>query len=347
MEMKEKAMKIIEENEEGINLSDLKDEYNKRYEDTFSPTVIGKLCEGEEPLCYLRGGQIRKATTIEPQPQEKEEEKAPTPPPTPTPEEPETGFYETNNEYKKILYAISKQKNTLLVGPTGCGKSFLVQELAKKERKKLRTVNCDNELDKTELVGHYEIVSDGKTSITEWVKGILTRAMEDGDWIVLDEVNMAHSEVLSVMHQALDHRRTLTIKEHREEEIKAHPDFRVFATMNPAYAGTAELNKAFRRRFEVIINVDYLNQAMERKLLIERTGISSSVAGKCVNVANDTRSLFKEGKINNPVSTAHLLEFALAIQEGFSPLDSAMMSLSVSDDEDEMQDILNCVKSYF
>jgi nitric oxide reductase NorQ protein len=173
-------------------------------------------------------------------------------------------------------------------------------------------------------------------------------AMENGDWVVLDEINMARPEVVSVLHQVLDHRRALTIKEHNNEEVKAHPDFRVFGTMNPEYAGTAELNYAFRRRFELIISMNYLSPAKEKKLIMGRTDLRPDLAEKCVKLANDTRKLKKDGKLNYPLSTAHILEFSSMLKSNaFAPLDCARVTLNVSDDIAENEDVMNCVKSYF
>jgi len=327
----------------------------------FNPRVIGELCKGEKPNCKLASGLLEitehgrislgAPVRIEPDDEETTTKEKPKEPAKPRPKarKVKTDFVETNNEIALIVYAIDEGKNCLLSGPTGCGKSFAIEEVAKAEKRKLWTVNCDVELDKTEIVGHYEVVSDGDGNTeTRWVRGILPMAMENGDWIVLDEVNMARPEVMSVLHQALDHRRTLTIKEHGNEEIKAHKNFRVFATMNPEYSGTAELNYAFRRRFEVIVEMDYLSSAKEKSLIEKRTGLDAINSTKCIGVAKDARALFKDGKVSYPVSTAHLLEFAAMLsKECFTPQECAKVTLNISDNPDENQDVLNCVRSYF
>lgn len=258
---------------------------------------------------------------------------------------PKLKFIESNNEVSVMMYAITNGKNTLLKGPTGCGKSFLVEELAKSQNKKLYTVNCDVELDKTEIIGHHEI-EDGETV---WVEGILIKAMKEGAWIVFDEINMARPEVLSVLHQALDYRRKITIKEHHNEEIVADKDFRVVATINPNYCGTTELNYAFRRRFNVIVDMNYLSKTDERKLIEKRTGIDKETSSRLVSIASDVRVMQNEGKITYPISTAHLLEFGemLNKNEGINPIDCAKVTLNTSDDFAEMEDILNVVKNYF
>lgn len=56
--------------------------------------------------------------------------------------------------------------------------------------------------------------------------------MRNGDWVILDELNLAPSEVLEALNRVLDDNRELFIPE-TSVTIKAHPDFRIFATQNP------------------------------------------------------------------------------------------------------------------
>jgi len=255
-----------------------------------------------------------------------------------------TDFIDSNKETQKVIFAIENKKNILLKGDSGCGKSFLIEQLAKKYKKKIYTVNCDIELDKSELIGKYEVV-DGKT---QWIVGILIRAMKEGAWIVFDEANTAKPEIMSSLHSVLDHRRSIEIKEHHSEKIKAHEDFRAFGTYNPNYAGTAEFNFAFRSRFTQIVEVNYLPPNKEKTLLMKRTGIDENKASMLVRIGLDSRRMAKEGKLSNPISTRHLLEMAeMLVKSDFTPIECAGMTLNISDDFGEMEDVLNVVKNYF
>lgn len=57
-------------------------------------------------------------------------------------------------------------------------------------------------------------------------------AMRKGHWIVLDELNLAPTDVLEALNRVLDDNRELFIPE-TQTTIKAHPGFRLFATQNP------------------------------------------------------------------------------------------------------------------
>ncbi len=86
----------------------------------------------------------------------------------------------------------------------------------------------------------------------EWRDGIIIEAMKKGQWVVLDEINLAEPAVLERLNSLLDADRSVVLTEHLGERVKADSRFRVFATMNPAtndYGGRKELSPAMRNRF--------------------------------------------------------------------------------------------------
>jgi MoxR-like ATPase len=254
-------------------------------------------------------------------------------------------YYPQGGEVKAVEYAVAKAKNTLLVGPAGTGKSTLVEYVAQSVGAPLITVSCDIELDKTELLGRPEI----KGGDTHWVDGPVTLAMRRGYWIVFDEANMAKPEVLSVLHAVLDHRRRLVLKENGNEVIEAHPNFRVFATMNPGYEGTGELNQAFKDRFGVVLRIGYMPPRKEEALLTKRTGIDRATASLLVKAARDTRRMAENGEITEAISTRTLLEWAQAMKNGYSALEAAEFTVldKIARDKAEREDVGNVVKNYF
>jgi nitric oxide reductase NorQ protein len=254
-------------------------------------------------------------------------------------------YYPQGGEVRAVEYAVASSKNTLLVGPAGTGKSTLVEYVAQCAGAPLITVSCDLELDKTELLGRPEI----KGGDTHWVDGPVTMAMRHGYWIVFDEANMAKPEVMSVLHAVLDHRRRLVLKENGNEVIKAHENFRVFATMNPGYEGTGELNQAFKDRFGVVLAVGYMPPAKEKMLLTKRTGIDKSTASLMVKAANDSRKMAENGEVSEAISPRTLLEWAQAVKNGYPALEAAEFTVldKVARDKAEREDIANAVKNYF
>ena len=74
--------------------------------------------------------------------------------------------------------------------------------------------------------------------------------MRNGYWIILDELNLAPSDILEALNRVLDDNRELYIPE-TQVLVKAHPNFMLFATQNPPglYGGRKTLSRAFKNRF--------------------------------------------------------------------------------------------------
>jgi midasin len=94
------------------------------------------------------------------------------------------------------------------------------------------------------------------TSLFEWQDGPLVQAMQEGELMLIDEVSLADDAVLERLNSVFETGRTLFLAEKGGtgvDVITAHPDFKVFATMNPGGDfGKKELSPALRNRFTEI-----------------------------------------------------------------------------------------------
>lgn len=115
-------------------------------------------------------------------------------------------------------------------------------------------------------------------------KGILVEALRKGYWIVLDELNLAPSDVLEAMNRLLDDNRELLIPE-TQEVVKPHRNFLLFATQNPPglYGGRKVLSRAFRNRF-LELHFNDLPETELQGILYQRCKIAPSYAKKIVDV---------------------------------------------------------------
>jgi midasin len=91
-----------------------------------------------------------------------------------------------------------------------------------------------------------------KTSFAFWfAEGSLVKALKEGHWLLLDEINLASSETLERLSSVLDAETgTLSLTERGDTEaIVRHPEFRLFACMNPPTDfGKKDLPPAIRYR---------------------------------------------------------------------------------------------------
>ena len=69
-----------------------------------------------------------------------------------------------------------------------------------------------------------------------WCDGAFLRALRRGEWVLLDELNLAPPAVLEGLNACLDHRGEAFVPE-LGRRFAAAPGFRVFATQNPRAAG--------------------------------------------------------------------------------------------------------------
>jgi MoxR-like ATPase len=88
-----------------------------------------------------------------------------------------------------------------------------------------------------------------------WQDGMVVQALKNGWWVLLDEVNLAEPQILERLNSVLEHTPMLVLTENDNSVlgpggIPVHPDFRIFATMNPAeYSGRSVLSPAYRDRW--------------------------------------------------------------------------------------------------
>ncbi|KAH7328502.1 hypothetical protein B0I35DRAFT_473203 [Stachybotrys elegans] len=147
-----------------------------------------------------------------------------------------------------LVRATSTRRFPILIqGPTSAGKTSMIEYLANYTGNKFVRINNHEHTDLQEYLGTYVSGSDGKLRFQE---GILVQAMRQGHWIVLDELNLAPTDVLEALNRLLDDNRELLIPE-TQEVVKPHENFILFATQNPPglYGGRKVLSRAFRNRF--------------------------------------------------------------------------------------------------
>lgn len=160
----------------------------------------------------------------------------------------------------------------LLEGPTSSGKTSLITFLASHFNQKLVRINNHRDTDAEEYIGGYVPDASGTISFRE---GTLVKCMREGSWLLLDELNLARSEILEALNRVLDDNQELYIPE-IDQIVKPSPGFRIFATQNPAnYSGRSLLSKAFRNRF-VVINFESLDDDDLLQILTTKAGMAES-----------------------------------------------------------------------
>ena len=142
--------------------------------------------------------------------------------------------------------AILAGENLLLCGDKATGKNILAENLAYIFHRPVYNVSFHVNTNSGDLIGT-DTFEDDQVKLR---KGSIYRCAECGGFGVLDEINMAKNDAVSVLHATLDHRRSIDVPGY--DKIDLHPAARFIGTMNYGYAGTKELNEALVSRFMVI-----------------------------------------------------------------------------------------------
>lgn len=212
---------------------------------------------------------------------------------------------------EKLAYAVASNLPVLLIGETGVGKTMSVRYLAAKTNNGLRRVNLNGATTVDEFLGKLLINEQG----TYWVNGVLVDAMLAGDWILLDEINACLPEIAFSLHSLLDDDRMVVLMEYDGRIVRPHPNFRLFASMNPSeegrYGGTKTLNEALLDRFPVVIRMEYLPEEEEIEAVISQSGNTDrEMVQRMVRVARDVREAIHHEKVFGSFSTRRVVDWA-------------------------------------
>uniref|UniRef100_A0A286XYZ2 Midasin n=1 Tax=Cavia porcellus TaxID=10141 RepID=A0A286XYZ2_CAVPO len=182
----------------------------------------------------------------------------------------------------------------LIQGETSVGKTSLIRWLAAATGNYCVRINNHEHTDIQEYIGCYTSDASGKLVFKE---GVLIDAMRKGYWIILDELNLAPTDVLEALNRLLDDNRELLITE-TQEVVKAHPRFMLFATQNPPglYGGRKVLSRAFRNRF-VELHFDELPSPELETILHKRCSLPPSYCTKLVKVMLDLQSYRRSSSV--------------------------------------------------
>ena len=227
------------------------------------------------------------------------------------------GYLANGNEVRLFLRASERRLPVMLTGPTGCGKTRLVEHCGQRLGRPVVTISCHDDLTSADLVGRF-LVTDGDVV---WQDGPLTRAVRGGAICYLDEVVEARHDSLAILHSLTDHRRTLFL-DRTGEAVPAADDFLLVCSYNPAYRSSLkDLKPSFRQRF-VTIAMGYLPPEREVDVLVAETGIDGDIARRLVGCATAVRGADSILHLEPP-STRTLVSAAHLVAAGASELEAA------------------------
>jgi MoxR-like ATPase len=245
----------------------------------------------------------------------------------PVPNYDETGFYINPDVWFLLVRNVLRKENTLLVGPTGSGKTEILSYLSKAVNKDLHIQDMGTVQDaQSALLGVHRINNEGHSAFDY---APFVSHIKSGGIVLLDELNRAPLAANNVLFPCLDKRRYLPVDiacDDCDRKIAVNDDTVFFATANlgAEYSGTHSIDRALLDRF-FPIELGYPEEKHEISVLMKRAGVHEKAATAIVRVSNEIRKQFKLNELSNTVSVRHTLQAAGLIADGFET-DKALLS---------------------
>ncbi len=197
-------------------------------------------------------------------------------------------------------------------GPTGNGKSTMVEQICAKHKKPLIRVNLNMMVDEEQLIGSKTLV-DGNVMIVE---GPVLIAMRTGTTLLLDEIDAGAPNTLLCLQPILEGKPYYF--KLKNEMIIPKAGFNIIATANTKgkgsddgrYIGTNVLNEAFLERFAITFEQAYPDSRVEMKIvknLMETYGcVDEEFADTMVKWADAIRKTFDDGGVDETITTRRM-----------------------------------------
>ena len=226
---------------------------------------------------------------------------------------PDNIYYGTDI-WEKAVTALICGKNILLVGHKATGKNIFAENLAAAFGRPRWDVSFHVNMDAASLIG----MDTFKNQEVVFRPGPICCAAQNGGFAVLDEINMAKSEALAVLHGTLDFRRSIDVPGY--DKIDLHPATRFIGTMNYGYAGTKELNEALVSRFLVIQMPDQNEETLEKIFTTSFPDGKPEAIEQFIGLFLDLQKKAENGEISTKaLDLRGILASLRAIKQGLHP----------------------------
>lgn len=220
--------------------------------------------------------------------------------------------------WRRALAALLAGENLLLVGPKATGKNVLAENLAAVFNRPQWDISFYLNTDAASLIGT-DTFSNGEVSLR---RGPIYQCADEGGFGVLDEINMAKNESLSVLHATLDFRRIIDVPGY--DRIELSPCTRFIATMNYGYAGTREVNEALASRF-MVINMPIISAENLKKLMLAQfTKLKDEYAQQLAELFQELRRKCDNSEISTKALDLRGLLAAIGLTKQGLRLDEAL-----------------------
>ena len=224
--------------------------------------------------------------------------------------------------WEQAITAILQGQNLLLVGPKSTGKNLLANNLASLFNRPSFNVSLNINTDESQLIGSDTFIDNQVT----FRDGPISLASRIGGFVILDEINMAKNEALSILHSTLDDRRIIDIPGYDLIEISPHTRF--IGTMNYGYLGTRDLNEALVSRFMILELPSISDEHLSSLIEINYPNISEEYKNRFTKLFRDIETKVTNSEISSKCLDLRGLISAIgSIELGLAPVKAIEMGI--------------------
>ncbi len=196
-------------------------------------------------------------------------------------------------------------------GPSGNGKTMMVEQSAAKAKVPFLRVQITPETDEDDLIGGFRLINGE----TVFCKGPVIKAMEEGALLLIDEIDRGTNKIMCL--QGVLEGKPVLIKKTGETVVPAE-GFNVIATANTKGRGSDDgrfsaatiIDEAFLERFVSAVNQPWPSKGIEKKIvknhMTKFDAMDEDFLEKLITWASIIRKTFEADGVDEVVSTRRL-----------------------------------------
>ena len=216
-------------------------------------------------------------------------------------------------EIEKIVLARLVDKNILIEGEVGVGKTRIAKAIASFYDTEFARIDCSEETLPHNLVGYFDpplVISKGYLE-ESYVYGPLASSMLKGGCLFINEINRMPESTQNSLLTALDEG---ILEIPKLKTIKTHKKFFTIATQNPsAHVGVTVIGEALKDRF-IWIHLDFQPPEEEILIIKQEANLDNSdgekiaqISQQIVNRSRNITSIRRGSSIRGAIDLAQLI----------------------------------------
>ncbi|MFX1287599.1 MAG: AAA family ATPase [Promethearchaeota archaeon] len=236
-------------------------------------------------------------------------------------------------ELEKIILARLVNKNILIEGEVGVGKTRIAKAIASFYDTEFTRIDCSEETLPHNLVGYFDpplVISKGYLE-DSYIYGPLTSSMLKGGCLFINEINRMPESTQNSLLTALDEG---ILEIPKLKTVKAHEKFFTIATQNPAaHVGVTVIGEALKDRF-IWINLDFQPPEEEILIIKQEAKLDNSNGEKIAQISQqiahrsrNNTSIRRGSSIRGAIDLAQLISKTENIYSTKNWVNTAVMAL--------------------